>query len=398
MAFDLRQLLLAQNSEQGPPMTEEQRALYRRRQEAMDAGVMAPQMMPAEEPPPVMQQAPPPVSPNQEFLQRLNMSNMFNDPDARAREQEAAAQLRELMAAQRNSIQRQEDAAEQIRNQKQGVDLTGLASLADQLAGTKLTPIAQANAPMSPEERAALLSKLEQGVSGDRQAMINVLGSKMAAKDAGRMQMELFKELNKNNRQDLSLDLRKEDSMRNTLDKQLFTPLNDDMQKLAMIDEGLNSGDYQTVGSTMSLFSRVVAGEKGVLTDNDITRNMPSSFVGDAAKAVAYFQNTPTAELPPEYTASLRKMVALAKEKLHKKYSDVVKVKRNVYSSQGSAYRDLMQGGGAGDMMFSEADELLKTFKPTAAAYGVTDAASTQKQAGASDPNDFSNWVKTKGK
>jgi hypothetical protein len=97
------------------------------------------------------------------------------------------------------------------------------------------------------------------------------------------------------------------------------------------IDTAFKSGDYAQIMPILSQFARGIANEKGVLTDKDRDILIPKNFQGDFAKFVAYFNKTPSAEVPPEYTASLRKMIATAKANARNMYKKMLETKKGAY-------------------------------------------------------------------
>lgn len=114
--------------------------------------------------------------------------------------------------------------------------------------------------------------------------------------------------------------------------KPLHTEMNTAFEQFKMIDAALASRDYQSINMVIAQLARRISSEKGVLTDPDIARVMPKSLQGDIDKWMAFFNNmTPTTVVSPEYADSMKKMVALAKQKSLEKFKDQKKSLEGIF-------------------------------------------------------------------
>lgn len=112
----------------------------------------------------------------------------------------------------------------------------------------------------------------------------------------------------------------------------VLADLNASKEQFGIIDSALASRDYASINLTLAQLARRVSGEKGVLTDQDVKRVMPSNFQGDVAKFMTYLNGvTPTTVVPPEYAKSLQGMVELAKQRAREKYEGQVKSLEGIY-------------------------------------------------------------------
>ena len=74
--------------------------------------------------------------------------------------------------------------------------------------------------------------------------------------------------------------------------------------------------DSQKVTANLANFARTISGEKGVLTNEDIARVAPKSGATDLASLIAYFKETPSEELPGDFTQKLNEMIMTAKRNM----------------------------------------------------------------------------------
>ena len=80
--------------------------------------------------------------------------------------------------------------------------------------------------------------------------------------------------------------------------------LNSFYQSHDVVKSALNSGDITSIQSALSNYARM-SGEKGVLTDQDIIRVMPSNLKTKAAKWWAAVSSDPTVEAPKDVVQAL---------------------------------------------------------------------------------------------
>lgn len=293
-----------------------------------------------------------------ESLSQTSVGAMI-PPEIRAQMQDDRGAFKQAINAAQQSLADEERGLLDFKRLGGTTNMAPLAALADAWGGTKLAPVAEKLAGMSPEEKAVLTQKLQGSLTDDYGNLAKMLSGSVAS---GNM-MDL---MSKNQRQQKGLDLKMEDTIRNDITKNFINPILDDKQKMEIMDTALATGDSQKIGNVLSLYARSISGEKGVLTDQDITRVMPRNFQGTAAQAIAYFNSTPSSKLAPEYVKSMRELIDLTKTKLAERYKRQLGSKRMIYSA--GSYREHMQPGAVGDVAFGEARDAYQSFVSPAAA------------------------------
>lgn len=132
--------------------------------------------------------------------------------------------------------------------------------------------------------------------------------------------------------------------LRQNLDK-LSTNVTSHKQQLDLLDTAVKSKKYDQVASILAQFARGISGERGVLTEGDISRTMPRNWQGDLAKLQAYFNDRPTADLDPAYVKGLLEMAKIARANTYSMFKEQIGTKKNLYSNSpyygGNAKRNL---------------------------------------------------------
>lgn len=265
--------------------------------------------------------------------------------------------LQQLFAEQQDEVNKMRTAADAAEAKPLQVDLSPLMALADTWTGSKLAP--SYKAPESPDDkqfRVAQMRKMagegQDKVSKDQLALL--LGE-------GKDDTQLLK-LMMGSMGSLAGDFKaqqlqwlKEKNLKEDLDK-IQKPFEEHLSQLQGIDAGLSRGDIQSLGTAVSQYSREVAGEKGVLTNEDIDRTMPKNIFKDFASIKSYFSKNPAASIPPEYIKGMLEMTKLAKERLLDRTDAYLKGHRNSFSSLSST-KDLMQPGMGGDLSFRSLED-----------------------------------------
>lgn len=268
-----------------------------------------------------------------------------------------AAQTK-LLDQQQQGIEQLQGRLDQIKQEPSNANIAPLLALSDAWTGSKFL---QTYKPQATEEkRQAQINKLEnelQKRKGDlTKAQISYMKSLM--RPTGDAKQDAI-----NQRFIKSKQLQMENQMREDLAKNLIEPMNTRAEQFKNIDDYLATNDYQQVWATLSQFARGISGEKGVLTDKDITRVMPANIYGTAGFIRSYFSKTPSADMPPEWTSKLRELVKIAKRNAADVYGQALKTKKGLYDVKGSAYSDLMKEGSAGQGLFDVANKHLEVFK-----------------------------------
>jgi len=315
--------------------------------------------------------------------QEIVASKMFS-PEEEALHRDLRSKFKQSVVEGEASTQALRDMIQSTMAQDAGkIDWTPAAALAKAWGGPDVTEAVQRQGPMSAEDKLKMRAQLEK-IAGDQSSKtLSEIGDYLGKVQSGRFQVEAARESSKQGRFQAGQDLKKEDSLRQDIAKNVVNPLLEEKQKMGVMETALASGDYQMLSNTLSQYSRSISGEKGVLTDHDISRVFPANMNMTMAKVNAYFSSTPTAQIPPEMTASMQKLIEVTKQKLAEKYKTQLDTKKKIYSS--GAYADLMQPGKVGSTIFSEGEGILGEFAPKAAPKGDTLG------------NEFDAWKKAKG-
>lgn len=268
------------------------------------------------------------------------------DPQQRELERKMNDKIAESQNQQKLGIGQLEQFKRDIASKPRGVDFSALAGYFDSnVPGSKLSQ--NYKAPETQEEKEAKILQIEGALQKAKQGLT---ASEIAALKA-QMDTHSTRSSDRQASQEANRYLRKEDTFRKDLSK-IADPLAEDSQRLSTLETNLGSGDWQKVANSLSNFSRSVAGEKGVLTDQDIARVLPANFQGSLAKFESYFAETPTAKIDPAYTKALVELVQTAKQKTADRYDQMIKQRKTAYGHPASAYRDVMAGPGGS--MFDE--------------------------------------------
>lgn len=262
----------------------------------------------------------------------------------------------ELSKQQEGSIGQLQDLMRGYNDRPVQTDLSPLMALTDTWTGSKLA--SGYAKPQDQGEKIKSLAEFQNMSQKQRDTIVDNL-TKMAGIGEGSKLAEMVYRQSKTDARKTDSDmLKKENRLADDLDKSVIKPRAAKEEQFGLLERAFETGDYQTINSVFSQFARGVSGEKGVLTDNDISRIMPKNIYGDAARVRAYFSSTPTAEMPPEYLAKLKELMALAKGNINTIYGDVLKQKRGIYKSSKS-YAPLFNDGESGDMMFRQVESQL---------------------------------------
>lgn len=258
-------------------------------------------------------------------------------------------------------------ALSQAENTPNHLDLSPLMALTDTWTGSKLTPNYQR--PTAPEELAKQGLATQSEIQKRKEAITAKIEDLMKVQKAGFDTQKLTDMLIMQAKAKTGSDVprgggnqeanrlaRLEKDIRTDIDKSVITPINTREEQFRNMDDYFKSGDYQAIAASMGSFLRGVAMEKGVLTDQDIQRNLPRNFHGSIAKFLAYFSETPSSKLDPAYTDSLRKIINTARGNAAKVYGDLLNDKMKNYKNSRS------YDGISVDSFFNSARESVKRF------------------------------------
>lgn len=131
-------------------------------------------------------------------------------------------------------------------------------------------------------------------------------------------------------------DLRiKERDLRESINKTM-EPLDVGYNQLLNAKEALDRNDYQSTVGILSILAKNVGADAGALSNQDLTRWLPRTFGGDLAKVEAYFTSNPNAEISPELTSGLKKLVEIAAKNMVNRYDKQLNRKLDQYKGSAS--------------------------------------------------------------
>lgn len=214
--------------------------------------------------------------------------------------------MQKSMGGQSEQIEalKQAVAKEQARQEQAGVlgrlDLRPFAQAMRQYGSTTVAIPTEA-----PEDRTEMLRKLQKELTtakgGLTDDQINFLKTMMEDKKAAQAALSQGNQ-----------DIRVFQDVKRAYDKPA-EDIQDFYQAHDAVKLALNSGDITAIQASLSNYARM-SGEKGVLTDQDITRVMPNNLKQRAAKWWANVASDPTVQAPPEVVEALAKGIDRLKQ------------------------------------------------------------------------------------
>jgi hypothetical protein len=164
--------------------------------------------------------------------------------------------------------------------------------------------------------------------------------------------------------------------------KKSYGKLSDDLQSFNqsynVVESAVKTGDTYALQNALSNFARL-SGEKGVLTDQDIVRVVPTNMKMKTAQTMAYLRSDPTVPVPPEVQTALIKALGRLKEAAHKRFVASAKANRDQFQSGPGSYPKY------GDTLFNNITKGMNTnvANPDAVDLPVEHAAATDIQKAA---------------
>lgn len=214
--------------------------------------------------------------------------------------------MQKSMGGQAEQIEalKQAVAKEQERQEKAGVlgrlDLRPFAQAIKQYGATNVVVPTEA-----PEDRTEILRKLQKELTTARGGLtddqINFMKTMMEDKKSAQAALSQGNQ-----------DIRVFQDVKRAYDKPA-EDIQDFYQAHDAVKLALDSGDITAIQASLSNYARM-SGEKGVLTDQDITRVMPNNLKQRAAKWWANVSSDPTVQAPPEVVEALGKGIDRLKQ------------------------------------------------------------------------------------
>ncbi len=267
-----------------------------------------------------------------------------------------------LMGQQQEGVEQQRALADEVASRPQQMDFSPMLGLVDQWTGSKFAD--NYKKPMTADEKAMLVSKL-RGIASDDQAKVTDAQSKFMLGEDANLMKELVATLRKGggSGDDIKierLDWDKQKEITNDIQK-ISNPFEKRVEELDQLGANLALNKYGALASSLSLFSRQISGEKGVLTEEDVKRSLPKNLGTDWARIVSYF-NDADAEISPEIAKGMRKLVRIARSKTYEKYKRLTTNQLQTYRNTPSLRR-LTQTGGL-DSIYKPTIDSIEAFAP----------------------------------
>lgn len=249
----------------------------------------------------------------------------------------AAMQTPEVQATQ-GDLEAMQELAKMGTGIQPQVNLAPLTNLADTWYGGN---ISKGNVPQeSQQELLQRLAGYQGAVAKQRGSLADMIeayqkkvapsGGRMLAttslKDVQEMQRKNMGALTAQQQENLYKEIRQKSVM------PMVQSLTDSGKQLQYIEQVLGRGDIKEIGSALSNFARIVAGEKGVLTQQDINRQLPDNWEKTKADVVAFFKSGGTYD-DPRVLESIKSLTEMMKNATRKAYNEKIHAQVQTYQA-----------------------------------------------------------------
>jgi hypothetical protein len=291
------QPLAPSSDEMMSQMTPEQAALLEARKKKNISIMQSPDSLPF-------------LIPEKNMLSTQTVTQDVSNPADRAYKDDLKSKYKNAIVGAEQDIADQRQLLSDVKNMKGGYDFTPLAGLYDKWSGggNQLSAAAENISGMKPEEKAAMVAKLQDAISGKQDSLVKNIGARIDMNDATKLQQRMAEMADKNSRfgmaQDRALSMKFDAAVR-----QDAKPFYEIMPSYGAVEAALTpdaNGQINAQRLQMALSNAArLMGEKGVLTDQDIGRIQAQTLDSMLAK-VSNFATGPTATIPAEYTEQLK--------------------------------------------------------------------------------------------
>lgn len=250
------------------------------------------------------------------------------------------AQKIDALREQAEGLKTQQLMAKMFAENPGQLDLTPLAALVDSQTGSKFA--ASYKVPTGAADKQKEVLALQNALQKNRDALsddhVNLLKSQLGGYSQNSLEktlLDIYQATNKPPGGQAAGGAQQNSFNREYRGK--LNALQDAMktrkEQFSNIETALAQGSYADVTRTLAQFAHGIAGEKGVLTEGDISRTIPRSFRGDLSAFESYFNDHADTDIPDEYVQSIKKLTALAKQNARKVYNDHMDYLEGVYSA-----------------------------------------------------------------
>ena len=246
---------------------------------------------------------------------------LLYSPESQAQLQELKDRSKEAVDLQRAGVEENQQYIDSVTQTPQETNWAPGIATGDFLFGTNFSKTYQP--PKSKEERDKevflLKNYLQQQKKGLSDAEIDLLKSQMASQS---LPLSLLKGEGTQERFDTKLGKEIDDKVAKQYNE-ATKDLSDLGSKYKNLEDSLRSGSIIKINSSLSNFARLIAGEKGVLTDQDIARAMPTTLANRIGTLAVYFGD-PTKPPPQKVINEMIDLVEQSKKYLKEGYKNKI--------------------------------------------------------------------------
>ncbi len=166
-----------------------------------------------------------------------------------------------------------------------------------------------------------VINKAEDRLTGHQVDLLKESMKQMGKQRSDRLLASLFGGEENRKRRDVDLQIKISEDADQSINKNVLTnKYQEDAQVFQTLETNLTPDpdtgvvDVQTFRANLGPIARLVSAERGVLTNDDIRRVVPSNIRASWAAFKAWFAATPTADLPKGFEKKLLQMVTSAKK------------------------------------------------------------------------------------
>ncbi len=222
-----------------------------------------------------------------------------------------------------------------VRTMPQGmVDLTPLMAMTDAMTGSNFA--GSYKAPDSFADRAKLLSGLQDKTQSSRERLAQLVMNETGGIKQGQDEQGYTSGLDESQKAGFAVP--REISPRiggltpgNVAgaekwiigeNQKMLKDFTADKSALDNLKRSLATGNFGDIRRSLAQAARVISGEKGVLTEGDLTRVLPRTMGMDWGQFATYVTSDPSFQIDPYILEGIKNAVAASELDLHRRYAD----------------------------------------------------------------------------
>lgn len=233
-----------------------------------------------------------------------------------------------------------------LRNMPQGmVDLTPLMAMTDAMTGSKFA--SSYKAPGDMYDNVKMLSGLQNQAQGSRERLAQLIMNETGGLKQGQDEQGYKSGLEESQKSGFAVPNPPQPRMGGLTpgniagaekwiigeNQKMLKDFTADKSALDNLKRALATGEFGDVRRSLAQAARVISGEKGVLTEGDLTRVLPQTLGMDWAKFATYVGSDPGFKIDPYILEGIKAAVAASELDLHRRYSE----KHRAFDDQLSA-------------------------------------------------------------